>query len=132
MQVINGQYNNAIIFTDNVEEAAFHQIKQLLDQEFVKELKIRIMPDCHAGAGCVIGTTMTIKDKVVPNLVGVDIGCGMLTVEIGKKEIDFKSLDKHIRKQIPVGMNVHEEEQKFSTDITKLRCWNNIGEFSPL
>ena len=87
---IKGQYNEAIIYTNTIDETTENQIKTLLDQEFTSNVQIRIMPDCHAGAGCVIGTTMTIKDKIVPNLVGVDIGCGMLCINLGKEEIDFK------------------------------------------
>ena len=80
---IKGQYNEAIIYTNTIDETTKNQIKTLLDQEFTSNVQIRIMPDCHAGAGCVIGTTMTIKDKIVPNLVGVDIGCGMLCINLG-------------------------------------------------
>ena len=75
---IKGTYNTARIFTENCDTATAAQVKNLMDQPSVEGLKVRIMPDCHAGAGCVIGTTMTIRDKVIPNLVGVDIGCGML------------------------------------------------------
>jgi RNA-splicing ligase RtcB len=75
---LKGKYNTATIYTDLIGENAISQIIEMLNQEFIKDLKVRIMPDCHTGVGCVIGTTMTIKDKVVPNLVGVDIGCGML------------------------------------------------------
>lgn len=74
MKEIKGKYNTAKVFTDDIEETAASQIQELMDQEFVKGSKVRIMPDCHAGAGCTIGTTMTITDKVVANLVGVDIG----------------------------------------------------------
>ena len=86
---VKGKYNTATIYTDLIGENAISQIIEMLNQEFTKDLKVRIMPDCHAGVGCVIGTTMTIKDKVVPNLVGVDIGCGMLSVNLGKTEVDY-------------------------------------------
>ena len=89
---IKGDYNFAKVFTDNIEEIAIAQIKDLCDQAFTQGSRIRIMPDVHAGAGCTIGTTMTISDKVVPNLVGVDIGCGMETIQISNKEIDFEKL----------------------------------------
>ena len=79
MKTIKGTYNSAVVFTDDIEAKAEEQLIELLSQEMVSESKIRIMPDCHAGTGCVIGTTMTITDKICPNLVGVDIGCGMLT-----------------------------------------------------
>lgn len=86
MLKLQGKYNEAKVFTNNVEETAAGQIIDLCTQEFVKDSKIRIMPDTHAGAGCTIETTMTIQDKIVPNLVGVDIGCGMEVVVIDKKK----------------------------------------------
>ena len=98
---IQGKYNKAKIFTDVADEKSQEQIKILCDQEFTKESSIRIMPDVHAGAGCTIGTTMTIKDKVVPNFVGVDIGCGMDTYILEEKEIDLKKLDEFIYASIP-------------------------------
>lgn len=126
---IKGKYNNAIIYTDNVEQTAISQIIELCNQEFVRGSKIRIMSDCHAGAGCTIGTTMIIKDKVVPNLVGVDIGCGMLTIKLKEKEIDFQQLDNTIRKYVPSGQNVRENYHKNNNkiDLTKLRCKNYIN-----
>lgn len=94
MKEIKGFYNVAKVFMDNVEETAASQIYELMDQEFVKSSRVRIMPDCHAGAGCTIGTTMTITDKVVPNLVGVDLGCEVFVCEIDKKKIDIeKNID---------------------------------------
>ena len=86
---ITGKFNTAKVFTDNVESSAVGQIVELCNQEFTRGSKIRIMPDVHAGAGCTIGTTMTISDKIVPNLVGVDIGCGMLTVYLKQKNIEL-------------------------------------------
>lgn len=86
---LRGKYNEAKIFTDVVDEASISQVLLLLNQEFVSGSKIRLMPDIHAGAGCTVGTTMTIADKIVPNLVGVDIGCGMETIKI--KESNIKS-----------------------------------------
>ena len=93
---LKGKYNIAKVFTNNIEETAVNQIIELCDQEFVKGSKIRIMPDTHAGAGCTIGTTMTIQDKVVPNLVGVDIGCGMTVAKlnINAEEINFDKLEQ--------------------------------------
>lgn len=85
MKVVKGQYSEAIIFTDDVEDIAMEQIKNLCDQSFVEGAKIRIMPDTHAGKSCVIGFTADLKDKVIPNIVGVDIGCGMLTIFLGKE-----------------------------------------------
>ena len=105
---VQGKYNGAKIFTDNVEETAMGQIIELCNQEFVKDSKIRIMPDTHAGAGCTIGTTMTIQDKIVPNLVGVDIGCGMevAIIDKNKDEINFDQLDTTIRNFIPSGFSI--------------------------
>ena len=126
---VKGKYNNAIIYTDNVEETAISQIIELCNQEFTKDSNIRIMSDCHTGAGCTIGTTMTIKDKVVPNLVGVDIGCGMLTIKLKEKEIDFQKLDNIIREYIPSGQNVRETYHKnsYKVDLDKLLCKNYIN-----
>ena len=90
MREVAGEYNTAKIFTDVVDDASIAQVKELCDQEFCTGSRIRLMPDIHAGAGCTVGTTMTIKDKVVPNLVGVDIGCGMETAKI--KESNPKCL----------------------------------------
>ena len=97
---IKGTYGEAKVFTEFLEESARGQITALCEQEFVKDSKIRIMPDVHAGKGCTIGTTMTIGDYVVPNLVGVDIGCGMLTVALKEKRINLPELDSFIRKNI--------------------------------
>lgn len=114
---LRGKHNEAIVFTENVENEAINQIIDLCNQEFAADSKIRMMPDVHAGAGCTIGTTMTIKDKVVPNLVGVDIGCGMLCVKLKEKEIDFQMLDDVIREFVPSGGNVREKVHKFSSKL---------------
>lgn len=114
---IKGKYNTAKVFTDLIEDSAVAQLKTLLDQEFMADSKVRIMPDVHAGKGCTIGTTMTITDKVCPNLVGVDIGCGMTTVALHDEEIDLEKLDNVIREHIPSGFNIRSEELYF-TGIT--------------
>lgn len=130
---LKGKYNEAKVFTDNIESTAISQIIELCNQDIYKGLKIRIMPDVHAGAGCTIGTTMTIKDKVCPNLVGVDIGCGMLTVELGNIDIDFKELDNFIRREVPNGMNVFDEMDKqkenfiYNELLSKLKCIGHIN-----
>ncbi len=100
------------------------------DQEFVKDSSIRIMPDVHAGAGCTIGTTMTIKDKVVPNLVGVDIGCGMATYVLEEKEIDLKKLDEFIYSSIPAGMGIRETPHKYieKIDLEGLQCISQVNK----
>lgn len=124
MQEIRGNYNIAKIFTDILEEGAASQIETLCNQEFVKDSKIRIMPDVHAGAGCTIGTTMTITDKVVPNLVGVDIGCGMEIIQISNKRLELQKLDKLIYEKIPSGFAVRKTPHRYNEqiDLTELRC----------
>ncbi len=115
------------IFTENIEPEALNQIYTLIKQPAFSDCKVRIMPDVHAGAGCVIGFTADLGDKVIPNIVGVDIGCGMYTVELGNIYIDFQKLDEVIRKYVPSGRNVHDEESKFAEDIiNKLICKNEL------
>ena len=117
-----------MIYTDELEESAEGQIRKLCDQPYTEGSTIRIMPDVHAGAGCAIGTTMTIKDKVVPNLVGVDIGCGMETVLLKDKRIDLDQLDKAIHRNIPSGFSVRKEPHHFNDDIDldELRCVDGV------
>lgn len=124
MKEVKGKYNSAKVFTDVVEDSAIAQIKELCDQEFVRNEKIRIMPDAHAGAGCVIGTTMTITDKIVPNLVGVDIGCGMETVKIKGRHIELMQLDKLIYRAIPSGFDIRDTAHRYAEqiDLTELKC----------
>ncbi|MDE5589621.1 MAG: RtcB family protein [Acetatifactor sp.] len=125
---LKGKYNEAKIFTDVADEASISQVLLLLNQEFVSGSKIRLMPDIHAGAGCTIGTTMTIADKVVPNLVGVDIGCGMETIRIKEKHIELQKLDKLIYEKIPSGFNVREKTHRYFDNINleNLYCYKNI------
>ena len=129
MVELNGKYASAKIYTDNVESAAISQMMALLNQPFVEGSQIRIMPDTHAGAGCVIGTTMTLTDKVVPNLVGVDIGCGMVCIRLKEKRIDLPAFDAVVRKCVPSGGNVHEEENgnRTSLVVENLRCYGKTG-----
>lgn len=124
MTEVTGAYTTAIIYADTVDENALMQIQTLCDQPFHAGAKIRIMPDVHAGIGCTIGTTMTVTDKVIPNLVGVDIGCGMETVRLAEKEIYFAALDALIRKEIPCGQNIRKEEHPLNDEINlyQLRC----------
>ena len=112
------------IFTENIEHEALNQIYTLVKQPAFSDCKIRIMPDVHAGAGCVIGFTADLGEKVIPNIVGVDIGCGMLTTNLGNIHIDFEKLDNVIRKYVPSGRKVHEEENlSVASDIIeKLHC----------
>lgn len=125
---IKGKYNTAKVFTDNLEDKAAGQILELCSQEFVKDSCIRIMPDTHAGAGCTIGTTMTIQDKIVPNLVGVDIGCGMFVSMIEKTDINFTKLDNVIRNFVPSGFDVRKVPHEYSTfvDIFSLKCKEHV------
>lgn len=127
MQEVTGKYNTAKVYTDVVDEKSLQQIKTLCDQEFTSGAKIRLMPDVHAGAGCTIGTTMTIKDKIVPNLVGVDIGCGMETLMIHKdseaaQKFDPAQLDMIIRKNIPCGFDIRKFEHQYVAEVE----WDNI------
>lgn len=125
---LKGKYNTAIVYTDNVDNGTIGQIIALLNQESMKDSTIRIMPDCHQGAGCVIGTTMTIKDKVIPNLVGVDIGCGVYVAKLKESRIELPKLDSIINKKIPSGFNIRDNEHKYAdnTGILNLRCSHSI------
>ncbi len=118
------------IFTDNVEEEAVNQINLLLQQEPFKDCKVRIMPDVHAGKGCVIGFTADLGDKVIPNIVGVDIGCGMLCVELGKIDLDLEKLDKVIHEVIPAGRNIREHRLTEFSEINELYCLRELKEIN--
>ena len=126
MLEIKGKVNTAICHAKMIEEEAIEQIRRMCDYEFTEGSKVRIMPDVHAGKGCTIGTTMTVVDKAVPNIVGVDIGCGMYTVNIGKGDIDFKKLDEAAH-FVPSGMNVWEGRQE-RFDLTELRCYRSLKD----
>jgi RNA-splicing ligase RtcB len=131
---------NLKIFTENIEQEAVDQINTLLDQPAFADCKVRIMPDVHAGAGCVIGFTANLGDKVIPNIVGVDIGCGMLTIELGEidkdddtivnsvTEIDYAKLDKVIRERVPCGFNIHAGRKTRFSRIQDLRCYRDLKD----
>ena len=121
---IQGLHNTALCYTPALDPKAAEQIRAVCDQEAFAGCKIRIMPDVHAGKGCTIGTTMTTQDKIVPGIVGVDIGCGMETVRLAEKEIDFAALDALIRKEIPCGQNIRKDEHPLNDEINlhQLRC----------
>lgn len=126
MLEIKGKVNTALCYAKVIEDEAIEQIRRMCDYEFTEGSKIRIMPDVHAGKGCTIGTTMTVTDKAVPNIVGVDIGCGMYTVNLGNGGIDFEKLDEAAH-YVPSGMNVWEGRlEKF--DLTELRCYRNLKD----
>ena len=114
---LKGKYGEAKVFTDVVDSESISQVIGLLNQPYSKGSRIRMMPDIHAGAGCTIGTTMTITDKVCPNLVGVDIGCGMETIRIKESFIEPQALDKLIRREIPSGFSIRSKEHRFAKEI---------------
>jgi len=123
---IKGKVNTAICYATVVEEQAVEQIRRMCDYEFTEGSKIRIMPDVHAGKGCTIGTTMTITDKAVPNVVGVDIGCGMYAVNLGKADVDFAKVDEAAH-FIPSGKNTWEgRRERF--DLQQLRCYRDLKD----
>ncbi len=123
---IKGTHNTALCYTDTMEEGAMEQIKTLCDMEVFAGSRIRIMPDVHAGKGCTIGTTMTIADKIVPAMVGVDIGCGMYTLCLGKTELDLAALDEAAH-SIPSGFSVWEGRQE-RFDLTELKCYRHLKD----
>ena len=126
MLEIKGRVNTAICYAKVIEDEAIDQIRRMCDYPMTAGSRIRIMPDVHAGKGCTIGTTMTIADKAVPNVVGVDIGCGMYTVNLGKADIAFERIDEACH-YIPSGMNVWEGRQE-RFDLTELRCYRNLKD----
>ncbi len=123
---LKGKYNIAKVFTDNIEDEAINQIINLLNQSFTKDCKIRIMPDVHAGSGCTIGFTANINDKVIPNLVGFDIGCGVLTVPLGKVDIDYKKFDKILRENIAYGQTINSKQKKSFDELEDMYCYKDI------
>lgn len=129
MLEVKGKYNSAKIFTDVVDKASVAQVIELCNQPFTAKSRIRMMPDIHAGAGCTVGTTMTITDKVVPNLVGVDIGCGMETVHLREQHLELQKLDKLIRAKIPSGFSIREKAHRYfdEIDLTELCCYRQIN-----
>jgi RNA-splicing ligase RtcB len=128
MITITGKHNTAYIYADSLESGAEGQIKKLLDQGFAGG-KIRVMPDVHAGAGCAVGMTMTVTDKVVPNLVGVDIGCGMETVKLAGARLELPKLDSFIHQNIPAGFDVRDTPHKYAaeTRLNELRCRKKLN-----
>lgn len=123
---ISGKVNTAICYARVVEDEAIEQIRRMCDYIITEGSRIRIMPDVHAGKGCTIGTTMTINDKAVPNIVGVDIGCGMYTVKLGNIDIDFEKVDEAAH-YIPSGMDVWDGRQE-RFDLTKLKCYRYLRD----
>ena len=128
MLEVSGKYNQAKIFTDVVDQASIAQVIELCNQEFTAGSRIRLMPDVHAGAGCTVGTTMTITDRVVPNLVGVDIGCGMETARLREDRLELQKLDKLIREKIPSGFAVRSAVHRYADqiDLEELCCFRHV------
>lgn len=125
---VQGKYNKAKIFTDVVDSTSIAQVLELCNQEFAEGSRIRMMPDIHAGAGCTIGTTMTITDKVVPNLVGVDISCGLETVRISEKSVDLQKLDQIIHEKIPSGFAIRNKAHDYlnRVNLNELCCVSHV------
>lgn len=133
MKEIRGSYGVAKVFTNNIEDKAVEQIKILMNQPYAVDANVRIMPDVHAGAGCTIGTTMYIcNERICPNLVGVDIGCGVYVVYLnGIKEIDYEKLDRVIRNHIPSGYEIHSSVMIDDPELDELKCdvyWDYIHD----
>ena len=126
---LQGKYATAKVFTDVVDNESISQVIDLLNQPYAEGAHVRMMPDIHAGAGCTIGTTMTIKDKICPNLVGVDIGCGMETIRIKEGHIEPQKLDTVIREGIPSGFSIREKAHRFASeiDLTELYCAKHVN-----
>ena len=126
MLEIKGKMNTAICYAKVIEDVAIEQIKRMCDYELTAGNKVRIMPDVHAGKGCTIGTTMTVTDKACPNIVGVDIGCGMYTVKLADKSLDFEKIDEACH-YIPSGRNVWDgRRERF--DIQELKCYRALKD----
>lgn len=126
MLEIKGKYGTAICYANVIEGSAIEQIQTMCDYDFTANSRIRIMPDVHAGKGCTIGTTMTVTDKVVPNVVGVDLGCGLITVKLNEREVDFAKLDEAAH-YIPSGMNVWDGRKK-PFDLERLHCFRELRD----
>lgn len=123
---LKGEYGTAKVFAKDLEEGAREQIVNLLNQDFLEGSTVRIMPDVHQGMGCVIGFTADMGDKVIPNIVGVDLGCGMLTVELGKREIDLPTLDKIIKHKVPSGRDVHSSRKTSFEKLEDLHVFREL------
>ena len=130
---LNGKYNFCKVYTDEIDNETIGQLIALMNQKSAEGSKIRIMPDCHAGAGCVVGTTMTLSDRVIPNLVGVDIGCGMRAIKLKEKSIDLPALDSVIKKYVPSGFARRNEAiavsnaDKILADVDTDEAFKSLG-----
>lgn len=128
MLELKGKYAQAKVFTDVVDQESISQVISLLNQPYAEGSRIRMMPDIHAGAGCTIGTTMTVRNQICPNLVGVDIGCGMETIRVKENRMEMQKLDKLIRQEIPSGFAIRQKKHRFAKDIDleELRCAKHV------
>jgi RNA-splicing ligase RtcB len=126
---VKGKHNTALCYCGELEPIAFEQIKAVCDRKEFADSRIRIMPDVHAGKGCTIGTTMTLTDKIVPGMVGVDIGCGMETVRVAERDLDFARLDRLIRAEIPSGRGIRKNHHPLNAevDLDELRCAERVN-----
>lgn len=123
--IVNNKGVETKIFAETLEFEAYDQIKKMVNFEAYEYSKVRVMPDSHYGKGCTVGTTIQIKDKITPNLVGVDISCSILTIKLKNKEIDFQKLDEIIKTKVPSGFNVHDKSKK-KFDFSLLRCKKHV------
>lgn len=120
--------DNIKIFADTIEESALEQIKKISEMDIFRNIPIRIMPDCHSGKGCVIGFTAKMENFAIPSLIGVDIGCGMLCVELGNIDLDLEKLDKIIRQYVPSGFEVHDERKYHFEALQELKCYRELKD----
>lgn len=132
MITLRGKYNEALVYQSEIDSTTRDQIETILDQPFVEGEDIRIMPDCHAGAGCVIGTTLTFRGgKVCPNLIGVDIGCGVSVVKlegIKSSDVNFEKFDEYLRRRIPLGKEVNSARVMKFPSLTQLKCYKELSD----
>lgn len=124
---LKGKYAKAKVFTDCLDSATENQIIEFLDQPYIKGCKVRIMPDCHAGKGCVIGTTIKFKNKINPSLVGCDIGCGVTAFNVGQKKPNIEVIDKFIHEHIPTGRHIHTNETKNTNIMPPISVYANVN-----
>lgn len=128
MQKIRGNYTDAVIYSDSVEEYALAQVKMICDNEAAADSRICLMPDVHPGKVCPVGLTMTVGERILPALIGIDIGCGISYIKFEETKIEFQKLDTVIRQNIPVGSNVRKESHHYSCDFDfgELTCGKHI------
>ena len=129
MLQLEGKYNTAKVYADNIDNSTISQIISILNIESFKNSIIRFMPDCHAGKGCTVGTTMTIHDKVVPNIVGIDIGCGVSAIKLKETRIDLPSLDSIIKKYVPSGASANKQAKVVNNELDDLLFRKYNGKY---